>query len=152
MRFTIHDANLHPTLGLIEPCVDEFEIFTDEAPPRNLAPAAKVTASGSRTSEIHKLEHINDGRHGNSRTWMADTAGRGWVMFELPQPARLAKVVWSRDREGKFNDRLATAFTIEASIVADSLTTLVNAPLHARESEESAVCGQSDEQPRAVPR
>jgi len=128
VRFTIHDANLHPTLGLIEPCVDEFEIFTNETPPRNLAPTAKVTASGSRTSEIHKLEHINDGRYGNSRSWMADTAGRGWVMFELPQPARLAKVVWSRDREGQFNDRLATAFTIEAGLAADSLTTLVNTP------------------------
>ena len=128
VRFTIHDANLHPTLGLIEPCVDEFEIFTDEAPPRNLAPAAKVTASGSRTSEIHKLEHINDSRYGNARSWMADTAGRGWVMFELPQPARIAKVGWSRDREGKFTDRLATAFTLEAGLAADSLTTLVDAP------------------------
>jgi mono/diheme cytochrome c family protein len=128
VRFTMHDAKLHPTLGLIEPCVDEFEIFTDEAPPRNLAPTAKVTASGSRTSEIHKLDHISDGKYGNSRSWMADTAGRGWVMFELPQPARLAKVVWSRDREGKFTDRLATAFTLEAGPAADSLTTLVNVP------------------------
>ena len=128
VRFTIHDANLHPTLGLIEPCVDEFEIFTDEASPRNLAPTAMVTASGSRTSEIHKLEHINDGRYGNARSWMADTAGRGWVMFELPQPARLATVVWSRDREGQFTDRLATAFSLEAGVAADSLKMVVNAP------------------------
>ncbi len=128
VRFTIHDANLHPTLGLIEPCVDEFEIFDGEATPRNLASAAKVTASGSRTSEIHKLEHINDGRHGNARSWMADTPGRGWVMFELPQPARITRVAWSRDREGVFTDRLPTAFTLEAGLEADSMRTLVDAP------------------------
>lgn len=131
VRFTIHDANLHPTLGLIEPCVDEFEIFTDEPTPRNVALAStgtKVTASGSRTSGSHKLEHINDGKYGNSRSWMADAAGRGWVQFELPEPARIAKIVWSRDREGAFTDRLATAYTLEAGASAESLQTLVSTP------------------------
>jgi hypothetical protein len=131
VRFTIHDANLHPTLGLIEPCVDEFEIFTDEAPPRNVALASlgtKVTASGSRTSDSHKLEHLNDGRYGNGRSWMADEAGRGWVQFELPEPIRIAKIVWSRDREGAFTDRVATAYTLEAGPAPDALETLVSSP------------------------
>ncbi len=131
VRFTIHDANLHPTLGLIEPCIDEFEIFTDETQPRNVALASagtKVTASGSRTSGSHKLEHINDGKYGNSRSWMADAAGRGWVKFELPEPARIAKIVWSRDREGTFTDRLATAYTLEAGASPESLQTLVSTP------------------------
>ena len=117
VRFTIHDANLHPTLGLIEPCVDEFEIFTADAAPRNVALASlgtKVTASGSRTSDSHRLEHINDGQYGNSRSWMADEAGRGWVLFELPEKARLGKIIWGRDREEKLTDRLATAYTLEA--------------------------------------
>ncbi len=131
VRFTIHDAILHPTLGLIEPCVDEFEIFTDETPPRNVALASlgtKVTASGSRTSDSHKLEHLNDGTYGNGRSWMADTAGRGWVQFELPEPTRIAKIVWSRDREGVFNDRLATAYTLEAGPTPNALQTLVFVP------------------------
>lgn len=131
VRFTIHDANLHPTLGLIEPCLDEFEIFTDEPQPRNAALASfgtKVTASGSRTSGSHKLEHINDGRYGNSRSWMADAAGRGWVQFELPEPTRIAKIVWSRDREGAFIDRLATAYTLEAGATSVALQTLVSIP------------------------
>jgi hypothetical protein len=122
VRFTIHDANLHPSLGLIEPCIDEFEIFTDESPPRNVALAAlgtKVTASGSRTSEIHRLEHINDGRFGNSRSWMSDEPGRGWVCFEFARPERITKIVWSRDREGVYSDRLATAFTLEAALDPD---------------------------------
>ncbi len=131
VRFTIHDANQHPTLGLIEPCVDEFEIFTDEVPPRNVALASlgtKVTASGSRTSDSHRLEHLNDGRYGNGRSWMSETAGRGWVQFELPQPTRIAKIVWSRDREGVFSDRLATAYTLEAGPSPESLSPLVEVP------------------------
>ncbi|HRI13407.1 MAG TPA: DUF1549 and DUF1553 domain-containing protein [Verrucomicrobiota bacterium] len=131
VRFTIYEANRHPTLGLIEPCIDEFEIFTDEPQPRNVALAAngpKVTASGSRSSEAHRLEHINDGRYGNSRSWMADAAGRGWVQFELPAAVRIAKVVWSRDREGRFDDRTATAYALEAGLAPDALQTLVYAP------------------------
>ena len=34
VRFTILDTGLHPTLGLIEPCIDELEVFTDEREPR----------------------------------------------------------------------------------------------------------------------
>ena len=96
VRFTIHDANRHPTLGLIEPCVDEFEIFTAEGVPRNVALASlgtKVTASGSLVSENHRLEYINDGKYGNSRSWMADEPGRGWVLFELPDKMRIGKIL-----------------------------------------------------------
>ncbi len=131
VRFTIYDANLHPSLGLIEPCVDEFEIFTDEPQPRNVALAShgtKVTSSGSRISELHRLEHINDGRYGNSRSWMSDTAGRGSVLFALPESARIARIVWSRDREGKYEDRLATAYTLEAGRTLDAMKTLVDVP------------------------
>jgi len=118
VRFTIHDASRHPSLGLIEPCLDEFEIFSDGPESRNLARDAgvHVIASGSRTSDLHRLEHLTDGRYGNSHSWMSDAAGRGWVMVELPQAARVAQVVWSRDRTGQFTDRLATAFTLEAAL------------------------------------
>ena len=125
VRFTIHDSNLHPTLGLIEPCIDEFEIWTDELEPRNIALASngtKVTASGSNESDLHKLAHINDGQTGNAHSWMASTKGRGWVQFDLPQAAKISKVVWSRDRTGQFSDRLPTSFTLEAGPASDSLT------------------------------
>ena len=118
IRFTIHDSNQHPTLGLIEPCVDEFEIFSDEARPRNVALASnltKVTASGSRTSDHHRLEHINDGKYGNSHSWMSDEPGRGWVIFELAEVTRIGSIRWSRDREGQFSDRLATEYLIEVA-------------------------------------
>ena len=131
VRFTVHDANLHPKLGLIEPCIDEFEIFTVEESPRNGALAelgTLVTASGSRTSSNHKLEHINDGQYGNSRSWMSDEAGRGWVLFELPKATNINKIVWSRDRKGDYNDRLATAYSIEAGLTPDAMQRIVNVP------------------------
>jgi hypothetical protein len=92
VRFTIHDTGLHPTLGQIEPCIDELEVFTDEAVPRNIALAGlgtKCTASGSRASGSHRLEHLNDGRYGNAKSWMSDEPGRGWVLFELPSAVRI---------------------------------------------------------------
>ncbi|PHQ32702.1 PSD1 and planctomycete cytochrome C domain-containing protein [Rhodopirellula bahusiensis] len=131
VRFTIHHSNLHPKLGLIAPCIDEFEIFTDEAEPRNVALASlgtQVTASGSSESGKHKLEHINDGEYGNARSWMSNTKGTGWVMFELPEAMRIGKVVWSRDREQEFTDRLATSYTLEAGVSKDHLTTLTHLP------------------------
>jgi mono/diheme cytochrome c family protein len=129
IRFTIHDANLHPSLGLIEPCIDEFEIFAEGTPSRNIALASegtKATASGSRISDLHRLEHINDGRYGNSHSWMSDEAGQGWVLFELPEPIRIHRITWSRDREGKFTDRLATAYTLEAGPSLDAMTELAS--------------------------
>ena len=131
VRFTIHDANLHPALGLIEPCLDELEVFTADGTPRNVALAtlgAKVTASGSRTSDIHRLEHLNDGKYGNSRSWMSDEPGRGWVVVELPEKVRIGKIAWSRDREGKLTDRLATAYTIDAGPSLETMTQLVSVP------------------------
>ncbi|WP_145170521.1 DUF1553 domain-containing protein [Rubripirellula lacrimiformis] len=129
VRFTIHDSNLHPSLGLIEPCLDEFEILTDEENPINVALASlgtKVTASGSRSSAKHKLEHVNDGRYGNARSWMSDSNGTGWVQFELADPVRIAQVVWSRDRDGKLADRLPIAYTLESGLSLDQMQPLVH--------------------------
>lgn len=129
VRFTLHDATLHPTLGLIEPCLDEVEIFTAETTPRNVALASlgtQVKASGSKTSAIHRLEHIHDGRYGNSHSWMSDEPGQGWVLFELPKSEKIRRVVWSRDREGMFEDRLPIAYTLEAGPSLDAMKTVVS--------------------------
>jgi hypothetical protein len=113
VRFTIA-----ATSGL-EPCIDELEIFSAGENPRNLALAtngAKATASGTYpNSELHKLEHINDGLYGNSHSWISSETGKGWVQIELPQTAAIDKIVWGRDREEKFQDRLATSYVIETA-------------------------------------
>ena len=116
VKLEIWDANLHPTLGLIEPCIDELEVWTLGNDAKNVALAnygTKATASGSRESQIHKLQHIHDGITGNSSSWMSDQSGRGWVLLELSNVETISKIVWGRDRLGQFNDRTATAYRIQ---------------------------------------
>ena len=57
---------------------------------------------------LHKLEHLNDGRFGNGRSWISGEPGKGWVAGRAGRgPATIDRVVWGRDREGKYRDRLA---------------------------------------------
>jgi mono/diheme cytochrome c family protein len=103
-----------------EPCLDELEVFTAGPEPRNVALAtagAKASSAGDYPSggDIHKLEHLTDGRYGNGRSWISDTVGRGRVTVAFAAPARIDRVVWGRDREGKFADRLATRYRIDVS-------------------------------------
>ena len=123
LRFTIDATNS------LEPCVDELEVFDVEG--RNVAPAAvgtRVKSSGDTVvADRHELRQINDGRYGNSRSWMSNQVGRGWVELEFPNEHRIDRVAWGRDREGKFDDRLAVGYRIEVAsasgewrLVADS--------------------------------
>jgi len=100
-----------------EPCLDELEVFDTAGTNVALAAAGTVpTASGTLPGyAIHKLEHLNDGFTGNNRSWIADTAGRGWVQLDFSSPQRIQRIVWSRDREGAFKDRVATDYRIEAA-------------------------------------
>ncbi len=122
LRFTIE-----ATTG-DEPCLDEIEVYTHENPARNVALAsagAKVSASGTLPNfDIHKLEHLNDGRYGNSRSWISNEKGRGWVQIEFEQPCEIHRVVWGRDREGKFTDRLASRYRIEVAEDTNRWTTV----------------------------
>ena len=127
IRFEILDANLHSSLGLIEPCVDEFEIYADMELERNLALASngtKVTTSGSTTSETHQANFVNDGLVGNASSWMTNTKGYGWLLFELPKEYNVSRVTWSRDRTGKFADRTATSYRIQIGESPERLQTV----------------------------
>jgi len=99
-----------------EPCLDELEAWSGD---RNVALASAGTrpsASGTLAGyEIHKLEHLNDGRTGNGRSWISSEAGQGWVQLEFPRTERIDRVVWGRDREGQFKDRVATRYRIEVA-------------------------------------
>ena len=103
----------------LQPCLDELEVFTSEPEPRNIALASagtKATASSTLPdSPMHRLEHINDGRYGNSHSWISNEEGRGWIELEFSQPQKIDRVVWGRDREEKFADRLATDYRIEVA-------------------------------------
>ncbi len=112
VRFTIL-----ATLGNSEPCIDELEIFTAGVEPKNVAIGAKLTSSGDfPNNPLHKLAHLNDGKYGNARSWISNTAGRGWVQLELLKAETIERIEWARDREGKFNDRLAVKYRIEVAV------------------------------------
>ena len=115
VRFTISAAS-----GA-EPCIDELEVWSGD---RNVALAthgAKATVSGTLPGyESHKQEHINDGQVGNGRSWISSESGRGWVQLEFAKAERIERIVWGRDREGQFNDRLATTYRIEAAMTTNA--------------------------------
>ncbi len=120
VRFTIRDTNK------LEPCIDELEVFTTAGD--NIALKAAVTVSGEKvTADRHEQRFVNDGNYGNSRSWMSNEVGKGWVMVEFAQEQEIDRVVWGRDRQGKFKDRLPTSYVIETAdsagtwrVVADS--------------------------------
>ena len=111
LRFTISQ-----TTGA-EPCLDELEVYTAGAAPRNIALASAGTRARASSvypnSDLHRLEHLNDGRYGNSRSWISNERGRGWVELEFPGTVTIDRLVWGRDREQKYTDRLALDYRIE---------------------------------------
>ncbi|QDU75601.1 Planctomycete cytochrome C [Bremerella volcania] len=111
IRFTIEQTNSGS-----QPCLDELAVYSQG---RNVALAsegAKPSASGSLAGyPIHKLSHINDGKYGNSHSWISDTSGKGWVQIELTKSFAIDRIEWARDREGKYADRLPTEYRIELS-------------------------------------
>ena len=101
----------------IEPCIDELEVFGEAG--ENLAAAAGVVATASSeypNSTIHRIAHLNDGRPGNDFSWISNEKGKGQATLEFPTPVRIERVVWARDRLGRFGDRLAAEYTIEVSL------------------------------------
>ncbi len=128
VRFTVQATNLY------EPCIDELEVFStaiDGTSPENVALASRgvmATSSGDyQGNPIHQLPHINNGKYGNSQSWISNETGKGWVQIELPETAVIDRIVWGRDREEKYADRLATEYVIEVAtepdqwqVVADS--------------------------------
>ncbi|HEV8542069.1 MAG TPA: DUF1549 and DUF1553 domain-containing protein [Verrucomicrobiae bacterium] len=115
LRFTIS-----ATADGSEPCLDELEVFTAAGTSlsrTNIALASfgtRASASGTYAgSEKHRLEHINDGRYGNSRSWISNERGRGWVELQFPRAVTIDRILWARDREEQFKDRLAVDYKIE---------------------------------------
>ena len=110
VRFTIESTNQG------QPCIDELEVFSGEENVALASTGARASSGGDFVHPLHKLEHINDGHYGNPRSWIAAQAKGGWVQIEFPEARSVQQIVWARDREGKYTDRLATEYRIEASL------------------------------------
>jgi len=123
VRFTILTTNR------LSPCIDELEVFNTDA--ENIALASvgtTVRSSGDAVvSDNHELRFVHDGRYGNIRSWLGNTEGKGWLELEFKQEQTIDRVIWGRDRQAKYTDRLATTYRIEVAddagklhVVADS--------------------------------
>jgi hypothetical protein len=103
-----------------EPCLDELEVYSAGLNPSNVALASKGARARASSvfpnSEIHRLAHLNDGKVGNSHSWISNERGRGWVELEFPEPVSIDRIVWGRDREQKFADRLAVEYQVEVAL------------------------------------
>ncbi len=123
LRFSILETNS------LEPCVDELEVFNTAGV--NVAAAShgtKFTTSGDKIDpNRHEPQFLNDGRPGNERSWMSSEPGKGWVVMEFQREEEIDRVIWGRDRTGKYEDRLATDYRIETAsgsewrVVADAM-------------------------------
>jgi len=123
VRFTINATNS------LEPSIDELEIFDTGGHNVALAAAGTTAKSSGETivADGHNLRYINDGRYGNSHSWLSNQTGKGWVELEFAAEHLIDRADWGRDREDKYFDRLATNYVIEVAdasgkwhIVADS--------------------------------
>jgi hypothetical protein len=91
-----------------QPCIDELEVYGPDSPSnvalasRGAVPSASSALAGYA---IHAVPHLNDGLYGNDHSWIAAATGREWAQIELPAPAKVNQVVFSRDRNGAFSDR-----------------------------------------------
>jgi len=112
IRFTIEETS-RGQVG-----IDELEIFSGKTNVALARTGAAVSSSGDFIHPKHKLAHLNDGQYGNSRSWIAKDVKDAWVQIELAEPARIDRIVWSRDREGKSTDRLATRYRIDTARTA----------------------------------
>jgi len=121
VRFVISATNHN------QPCLDELEVYGPDAK-CNLALAsrgAKATASSCLPGyPMHQIPHLNDGRYGNDRSWIAASREQEWAQIELSEPAKIAKVVFSRDRMRHFSDRVPTRFEVRLSLDGEAWTTV----------------------------
>jgi hypothetical protein len=101
-----------------EPCIDELEVYGDDKDNLALSSAgAKASASSLLPGyPIHQVHHLNDGKYGNSFSWISNEPGKGWAQVELAEPAAIRRVTWARDREAKFTDRLPIDYRLEVSL------------------------------------
>lgn len=108
VRFTIEQSSQS------QPCIDELEIFSGADNVALASAGAKASSNGDFVHELHKLDHINDGNHGNSRSWIAKNL-TGWVQIEFPNEVEINRVEWGRDRTGRFADRIPVQYRIEVA-------------------------------------
>ena len=121
IRFVIRESSSS------QPCIDELEVY-GPGDRGNLA-SAKMGAKASASSAlggyaIHKTPHLNDGLYGNDHSWIAAGTRNEWAQIELAQTAAVNRVVFSRDRNGRYSDRVLVAVEIMVSVDGTNFETV----------------------------
>ena len=113
VRFVIHASSSS------QPCIDELEVYGPDGD-RNLALdtcGAKATASSYLPGHpIHQIAHLNDGVYGNRHSWIAAGMAEEWAQIELPTATEVSRVVFSRDRNREYADRVPIHFEVLLSM------------------------------------
>jgi len=121
VRFTVDATNGG------EPCIDELEIYSGGENVALASAGSIATSSGDFVHPLHQLAHINDGKLGNDHSWISSSVSGGWVQIELAETRTIDLVLWGRDRNSKFGDRVATDYRIEGSTDGETWTLLATA-------------------------
>lgn len=109
VRFTINGTSSG------QACIDELEVFSGGENVALGSAGAKASSSGDFVHPLHKLLQINDGIYGNSNSWISAQVKGGWVKIEFATIRTIDRIVWSRDRQGEYGDRLPVDYRIEVS-------------------------------------
>lgn len=77
--------------------------------------AKPATASSSRPEPHHQPAGLNDGRYGTEHSWIPDVP-RASFQIDLGQERKIGRMVLSRDRTARFDDRPFNYLKIETSL------------------------------------
>jgi len=121
-----------------EPFIDELEVY--DLTGNNIALGERGVIAKDSGNGGNSLAKLNDGLYGNENAWRGKVKGEGWVQLEFTNEMMITAVGWSRDRLGKYRDRLAVKYRIEVT-GADGKTHVV-ASEKSRSNDNSAPTGK----------
>ncbi|MBQ2682940.1 MAG: hypothetical protein IJG02_03600, partial [Thermoguttaceae bacterium] len=108
---------IYSTRDGLAPAIDELEVYGGGDENLALGEAARVSASSTISGyAIHQVEHLRDGIFGNDASWVAgdfcSADSPQYVQYQWPEPVALEAIVFSRDRKGRYADRMPARFAI----------------------------------------
>jgi hypothetical protein len=110
VRFTVS-----ATVNGSEPCLHTLDLSSPDSPANLMTTAGvRLTASSLLPAFRH---HFSDGKYTPPGwwCWISAERGAGWLQVELPKPATISRLVWSRDARNQNHDRVPTAYKVEVS-------------------------------------
>jgi hypothetical protein len=96
--------------------LDEVAVYGPDG--RNWArlPGARVETARTHLVRRYDPALALDGRWGEESCWRSATAGRGTLTIQLPAPAQVRRVIFSRSHEGLARDGTPTTGRLELSL------------------------------------